>query len=153
MSLDIASPAPTFVLPDQHGTEFSLADLRGKKALLLVFYPFAFSGVCTGELTGFRDHLEKFETQHTTLATVSCDPMFSLRAYADADALFFPLLSDFWPHGVVSRAYGVFDEAKGCSTRSSYVIDAEGIVRWAVHSPMGVARDLDEQARALAAAV
>lgn len=153
MSLDIASPAPTFVLPDQHGTDFSLADLRGKKALLLVFYPFAFSGVCTGELTGFRDHLEKFETQHTTLATVSCDPMFSLRAYADADALFFPLLSDFWPHGEVSRTYDVFDEAKGCSTRSSYVIDAEGMVRWAVHSPMGVARDLHEQARALTAAV
>ncbi len=153
MSLEIGSRAPDLILPDQHGAEFSLASLRGHKAVLLVFYPFAFSGVCNGELTGFRDHLEKFETEHTTIAAISCDPMFSLRAYADRDALFFPLLSDFWPHGEVSRTFGVFDEQMGCSTRSSYVIDAEGVVRWALHSPMGVARDLDEQANQLAQVV
>ncbi|HNJ79180.1 MAG TPA: peroxiredoxin [Marmoricola sp.] len=153
MNLEIGSQAPDLILPDQHGAEFSLAALRGQKAVLLVFYPFAFSGVCNGELTGFRDHLEKFETERTTIAAISCDPMFALRAYADRDALFFPLLSDFWPHGEVSRAFGVFDDQLGCSTRSSYVIDAGGVVRWAIHSPMGVARDLDEQARQLAQVV
>ena len=153
MTLEVGSAAPDIALPDQFGARFSLSSLRGDKALLLVFYPFAFSGVCNGELTGFRDQLELFETEQTTIAAVSCDPMFSLRAYTDRDGLFFPLLSDFWPHGETSRSYGVFDEELGCSTRSSYVIDATGVVRWAVHSPMGVARDLEEQARELAKVV
>jgi peroxiredoxin len=153
VTLEVGSNAPDLILPDQHGAEFSLAALQGQKAVLLVFYPFAFSGVCNGELTGFRDHLEKFETERSTIAAISCDPMFSLRAYADRDALFFPLLSDFWPHGRASHDFGVFDESHGCSTRSSYVINAEGVVTWAVHSEMGVARDLEEQARQLAAAV
>lgn len=153
MTLEVGSLAPELNLPDQHGVDFSLSALRGQKSLLLVFYPFAFSGVCNGELTSFRDHLQMFETDQTTIAAVSCDPMFSLRAYDDRDALFFPLLSDFWPHGSVSRNYGVFDEALGCSTRSSYVINAEGVVTWVVHSQMGIARDLEEQAKELARAV
>ena len=66
------------------------------------------------------------------------------------DGLTFPLLSDFWPHGAAARAYGVFDEERGCSDRSTFVVDREGVLRWAVHSAMREARDLDEQARVLA---
>ena len=80
-----------------------------------MFYPFAFSGVCTGELTGLRDRLGDFETDHTTLVAVSCDPMYAQRAVADRDGLFFPLLSDFWPHGATTKAYGVFDDISGRS--------------------------------------
>ena len=75
--------------------------------------------------------------------------MFTLRAFGDADDLKFPLLSDFWPHGEVSRAFGVFDEEKGCSTRSTFIVDKDGVLRWSVHNPMGEARDLEEYIRVL----
>ena len=150
-SLQVGDPAPALVLPDQHRGRFDLTGHRGTKAVLLVFFPFAFSGVCTGELNGFRDRLGDFETDTTTLAAVSCDPVYSLRAFADRDGLFFPLLSDYWPHGVGSTAYGVFDTDNGAATRSSVLVDREGLVRWSVHSEMGTPRDLDEHAAAVAA--
>lgn len=149
MGLPIGADAPDFTLLDQHGSPFRLSDLRGKKSVLLVFYPFAFSGVCTGELTGFRDNLGDFETETTTLAAISCDPIYSIRVLADRDALFFPLLSDFWPHGEVAQAYDVFDAAKGSPTRSSFVVSREGIITFALHNEPGDARELTIQAAAL----
>lgn len=153
MTCRIGDEAPDFTLADQHGQDVTLSALRGRKAALLVFYPFAFSGVCTGELSGIRDRLGDFETDRTTVLTLSCDPMFALRAMADRDGLFFPLLSDFWPHGEVARAYGVLDERTGGPTRSSFAVDLDGRVRWAVHSPAGLGRDLDEHAAQLAGLV
>lgn len=150
--LDVGAAAPDFTLRDQHGQPFTLSAHRGAKAVLLVFYPFAFSGVCTGELTGFRDRLGDFETDTTTLAAISCDPLYSVRAFADRDALFFPLLSDYWPHGEVTAAYGVLDPANGGPRRSSYVVDPAGIVRFALHHEPFEPRDLDVQADALRAA-
>ena len=114
-----------------------------------MFYPYAFSGVCTGELTGFRDRLGDFETDDTTLLGISCDPMYTQRAFADRDGIFFPLLADFWPHGAVASAYGVLDESEGCATRASFVIDKDGVVQWVLHSKRGEARDLDLQATRL----
>jgi peroxiredoxin len=149
LPLQIGDRAPDFTLQDQHGQEISLSTYAGTKAVLLVFYPYAFTGVCTGELTGFRDHLGEFETDDTTLLGVSCDPVYTQRAFADRDGIFFPLLSDFWPHGAVASAYGVLDESEGCATRSSFVIGKDGIVRWALHSERGEARDLDLQATRL----
>lgn len=149
--LQPGDPAPDFTLRDQHGAEVSLSSLRGR-AVLVVFYPFAFSGVCTGELIGLRDRLGDFETDRSTVVAISCDSIYTQRAVADRDALFFPLLADFWPHGEVAAAFGVFDEKQGCPRRSSFVVDAEGVVRWSTHSPMGTARDLDEHAAALAEA-
>ena len=151
MPLQTGDRAPDFTLQDQHGQEISLSSYAGKKAVLLVFYPYAFTGVCTGELTGFRDRLGDFETEDTTLLALSCDPIYTQRAFADRDAIFFPLLSDFWPHGAVASAYGVLDENEGCALRSSFVIDKDGIVRWALHSARGEARDLDLQATMLTA--
>jgi len=147
----VGERAPDFTLRDQHGADFRLSDHAGSKAVLLVFYPFAFSGVCTGELTGFRDRLGDFETEDTTLAAVSCDPLYSQRAFADRDGIFFPLLADYWPHGAVASAYGVFDEEQGCPTRSSFVIGKDGLIAWSMHNEPGEARDLDIQAAHLAA--
>ena len=147
--LQIGDRAPDFTLHDQHGQEFWLSSYAGTKAVLLVFYPFAFTGVCTGELTGFRDRLGEFETTSTTLLAISCDPVYTQRAFADRDGIFFPLLSDFWPHGAVASAYGVFDEREGSATRSSFVVDKDGIVQWVLHSERGEARDLDLQATRL----
>jgi peroxiredoxin len=149
MTLAIGDPAPDFTLVDQHGQDVTLSCFAGRRDVLLVFYPFAFSGVCTGELTGLRDRLGDFETDDSTLVAISCDPVYAQRALADRDGIFFPLLSDFWPHGAVSSAYGAFDEVTGGSRRSSYVIGKDGRVHWSVHNPTGRARDLDEHAAAL----
>ena len=148
--LPIGAQAPDFTLRDQHGQQLTLSSFRGSRAVLVVFYPFAFSGVCTGELTGFRDRLGDFETDDSTLVAVSCDPVFAIRAFADRDALFFPLLSDFWPHGAVTSAWGVLDERTGGPRRSSYVVDRDGTIAWSMHNEPGDARDLDAQAQALA---
>jgi mycoredoxin-dependent peroxiredoxin len=142
--LAVGSPAPDFTLRDQFGQDVTLSSFRGSKAVALVFYPYAFSGVCTGEMAGIRDQLEAFLTFDTEVLAVSCDPVYALRAFADSDGLNFPLLSDFWPHGEVARAYAVFDEARGCPFRSSYILDKEGLVRWAVHNEGSQERDLGE---------
>lgn len=138
------TPAPDFVLTDQFGQETALSGYRGVKAVAVVFFPFAFSGVCTGEMSGIRDRLDEFITFDTEAVAVSCDPIYSLRSFADADGLNFSLLSDFWPHGSVAKAYDVFDERVGCAQRSSYIVDKEGIVRWSVHNAMPDGRDLGE---------
>jgi len=138
------SPAPDFALRDQFGQDVVLSSYVGRKAVLLVFYPWAFSNVCTGEMGGIRDRLAEFMTFDTEVLAISTDPTYSLRVFADADGLNFPLLSDFWPHGAVARAYGVFDPERGVARRSSFVVDRSGVVRWAVHNELPQGRDLDE---------
>ncbi|HYO38235.1 MAG TPA: peroxiredoxin [Nocardioidaceae bacterium] len=150
MSLGIGQPAPDFELRDQHGQSVRLSDFRGRRAVVVMFYPFAFSRVCTGELEAVRDALPAFESADVQLVAVSCDPMFALRSFAEQAGLTFPLLSDFWPHGEVARSFGVFDETRGCAGRSTFIVDKGGTVRWLVHNAMPDARDLEEQARALA---
>jgi mycoredoxin-dependent peroxiredoxin len=147
--LQVGGTAPEFSLRDQFGQDVALADYRGKKAVAIFFYPYAFSGVCTGEMSGIRDRLDEFLTFETEALAISCDPMFALRAFADADGLNFPLLSDFWPHGAVAQSYEVFDERSGAARRSSYVVDKEGRVRWSVHHANADGRDLDEHLRQL----
>jgi len=151
--LKTGDPAPDFTLRDQFGQDVTLSSFRGKKAVVLFFYPYAFSGVCTGELAGIRDRLAEFLTFDTELLAISCDPTYSLRTFADQDGLNFPLLSDFWPHGDVARAYDVFDERSGCAERSSYVVDKEGLLRWSVHNARPEGRDLDEHLAQLHAAL
>ena len=147
--LPLGGPAPDFSLRDQFGQDVSLSSYKGSKAVAILFFPFAFSGVCTGEMSGIRDRLDEFLTFDTEVVAISCDPVYALRAFADQDGLNFPLLSDFWPHGEVSRAYGVLDERKGAPLRSSYVVDKGGVLRWAVHHPSPDGRDLDEHLRQL----
>ncbi|MEV6110822.1 peroxiredoxin [Streptomyces sp. NPDC051940] len=147
--------APDFTLRTQHGETVRLADHRGPDGtpVLLVFFPFAFTSVCTAELQALRaaeEELKDADGRPARLLAVSCDPMQSLRAFADQEAFDFPLLSDFWPHGNVSRAYGVFDEDKGCAVRGSFVIDRHGVVRWTVVNGLPDARDKDEYVKALA---
>ncbi|WP_110240001.1 peroxiredoxin [Nocardioides gilvus] len=146
-------PAPDFTLRDQFGQDVTLSAFRGRKAVAILFYPYAFSGVCTGEMQGVREHLAEFMTFDTEVLAISCDPVYSLRAFADQDGLNFPLLSDFWPHGEVARAYDVFDEAKGAPRRSSYVIDRDGNISWSVHNAMPQSRDLSEHLVQLRAAL
>ena len=149
MALEIGQEAPDFELRDQNGRPVRLSSFRGSKSVVLMFYPFAFSGVCTGELCEVQDNLAAFQSAHAQLLAISCDPMFALRAFAEQDKLEFPLLSDFWPHGAVSQSYDVFNADRGCSARSSFIIDKDGVVRWSVHNAMPDARDLAEYTRVL----
>lgn len=152
-ALAVGDVAADFTLTDQHGQSVTLSEHAAGRAALVVFFPFAFSGICSGELTGLRDRLGDFETDRSTLLTLSCDPLYALRALADRDGLFFPMLSDFWPHGAVTSSYGVLDERTGAPTRSSFLLDADRVVRWSVSSPPGVGRDLAAHAAELAALV
>jgi len=147
--LELGGPAPDFTLRDQFGQDVTLSSYRGEKAVAIVFYPYAFSGVCTGEVAGLRDRLAELMTCGSEILAISCDPVYSLRAFADADGLNFPLLSDFWPHGAVTRAYGVFDSTRGAPRRSSYILDKAGTVRWSVHNANPDGRDLDEHLKEL----
>ena len=149
VSLEPGDPAPDFTLPDTHGTPTTLSDLRGAP-VLIVFVPFAFSGTCTNELCELRDNIEDFETAGVRLLVVSTDAVFTLKAWQAAEGYQFDLLSDFWPHGEVARDYGVLDESAGNALRGSFLIDADGIVRWCVVNPRGQARDLEEYRRAVA---
>jgi peroxiredoxin (alkyl hydroperoxide reductase subunit C) len=148
--LAVGETAPDFSLRDQHGQAVTLGDFAGRKHVVLVFYPFAFSGICTGELREVRDRLEDFEGDDIHVLAISCDPMYSLRAWADAEGHFFALLSDFWPHGAVARSYGVFSEADGAAGRGTFLIDREGVVRWSQLNRRGEARDFAGYRQALA---
>ena len=99
--------------------------------MLLVFYPFAFSGICTGELCQLRDELSTYTDAGVTVLAVSTDPVFSLKAFKAQEGFDFPLLSDFWPHGTVAQAYGVFNEKAGMALRGTFLIDAEGTIAFA----------------------
>ncbi|MFD8916138.1 peroxiredoxin [Streptomyces sp. NPDC059575] len=149
MAIQAGDKAPDFELKDNHGRTVKLSDFRGEKNVVLLFYPFAFTGVCTGELCELRDHLPQFEDRDTRLLAVSNDSIHTLRVFAEQEGLEYPLLSDFWPHGNVSRAYGVFDEDKGCAVRGTFVIDKEGVVRWTVVNGLPDARDLNDYVKAL----
>jgi peroxiredoxin len=149
MAIEAGTKAPDFELKNQHGETVRLSDFHGEKNVVLLFYPFAFTGVCTGELCALRDELPQFVNDDVQLLAVSNDSPFTLRVFGEKEGLDYPLLSDFWPHGEVSRAFGIFDEAKGCALRGTFIIDKEGVVRWTVVNAIPDARDLNEYIKAL----
>ncbi len=150
MAVEIGEQAPDFELADQHGSPVHLADFRGSKNVVLIFYPLAFSPVCSNELCAMRDSFPEVTRDDVELLTVSVDSMFTHRAWADAEHFNFGLLSDFWPHGDVARSYGVFDDGRGLATRGTFIIDKAGVVRWKVVNPIPQARDISEYQKALA---
>lgn len=141
--------APDFELRDSTGQPVRLSDYRGKKAVVLMFYPFAFTRTCTSELCSIRDRLEDFRNDDVETLAVSVDSPPVLRAFGAAEGLEFPLLADFWPHGEVASAYGVFNDAIGVAERGTFVIDREGTVVYSVHNQIGEARDDEAYADAL----
>ena len=142
MVLQVGDVAPDFTLTDQHGRPTSLSAQVGP--VLLVFFPAAFTPVCHDEWRALRDL-----SGRACVWGVSCDSMFVLRALGDAEGLDFPLLSDFWPHGEVARAYGALDEARGTARRLSFLVDRQGRIAARWESAPERARDVDDYARAL----
>ena len=149
MAVEIGDVAPDFELRDQHGTPVRLSDYRGRN-VVVVFYPLAFSGVCSGELCAMRDSFPEAQRDDVEVLTISVDSMYAHRAWADAEGYEFGMLSDFWPHGAVARSYGVFDEEHGLSVRGTFIIDKNGVVRWKVVNAIPQAREIADYQKALA---
>jgi peroxiredoxin len=151
MALAIGSAAPDFVLVNQHGEKVSLSSFKGKKNVVVLFYPFAFSGICTGELCALRDDLSSFQNENVELIAISCDPMYANKVFAEQEGYKFQVLSDFWPHGAVAKAYGVFEESRGCATRGTFTVGKDGNLKWQVVNTLGEARNVVAYKEALAA--
>ncbi|MEN9693114.1 MAG: hypothetical protein RLZZ330_758 [Actinomycetota bacterium] len=149
MTLSVGQVAPDFKLKNSDGEEVSLVDFRGKK-VVVVFFPFAFTGICTAELCAIRDNADNFKDDDTVILSVSCDSAPTLKNFKEQENFNHILLSDFWPHGEVSKAYGVFLEERGMATRGTFVIDREGVIQWLVINEPGAARSTADYRDALA---
>jgi mycoredoxin-dependent peroxiredoxin len=151
MAPEVGTEAPDFTVKDQNNQAVTLSSFRGERAVLLVFYPFAFSGICTSELGAVRDDLADFQNDDVQILGISTDHPYALKAWSEAQGFDFPLLSDFWPHGEVAKAYGVFLEKRGMAVRGTFLVDKAGIVRFADVNAPGEARDQSSWRKAVAA--
>jgi peroxiredoxin len=149
MALEVDTRAPDFELANQFGEHIRLSEFAGKKPVVLVFYPLAFSSTCTTELCTIRDNLSLFKAHGVELLGISVDSKATQRAFAEHEGYDFTLLADFWPHGAVAKEYGVFLEEKGFATRATFVIDVKGIIRAAFKTAPGEARSLEDYRSAL----
>jgi alkyl hydroperoxide reductase subunit AhpC len=153
-ALKVGDTAPDFELPAITGKErrkFKLSDFRGKKNVLLAFYPLDWSPTCTTEMSGFKTDLSKFSGIGAEVVGVSVDSLYSHIAWQEkAIGGDYTLASDFWPHGEVARSYGVFDDTMGVAIRGTFIIDKEGVVRWKVVNPIPQAREIADYQKALA---
>ena len=151
MPVGVGDQAPDFELTDQHGQLVRLSSFRERGPVLLVFYPFAFTGVCGGELHALEAAQAELTSRGVTLLAISVDSMYSQRVFAEREGFTFRMLADFWPHGAIALAYGVLHEEAGVARRGSFLVDAAGTVRWAVLNEIPDARDIDEVTKAVAA--
>ena len=151
MALAPGTAAPDFELPDQNGEKVKLSDFHGKQAVALVFYPFTFTGICEGELCQLRDDHSQFTDAGVQVLALSCDSKNSQKVWAEQQGYNFPVLSDFWPHGEVAQAYGVFNDALGCAIRATFLIGQDGTIVDAFETDsLGTAREADRYTEALA---
>ena len=151
MAPEVGTEAPDFTVKDQNNQAVTLSSFRGERAVLLVFYPFAFSGICTSELGAVRDDLTDFQNDDVQILAISTDHPYALKAWSESQGFDFPLLSDFWPHGEVAKAYGVFFEKRGMAVRGTFLVDKAGIVRFAEVNAPGESRDQSGWRKAVAA--
>jgi len=150
LTVEIGDEAPDFALPDQHRETVRLSDLRERKNVVVVFYPLAFTPTCQGELCAIRDRIEDFSSEDVQTLAISCDNGPAHARWAAEQGYDFPLLADFWPHGEVAQAYGVFDETSGLALRGTFIVDKAGKVVYKVVNPIPDARDVEEYRTVLA---
>jgi peroxiredoxin len=150
VTIEIGDEAPDFALPDQNRQTVRLSDFRGRKNVVIVFYPLAFTPVCEGELCAIRDTFEDFSGEDVQTLAISCDNGPTHARWAAEQGYDFPLLADFWPHGEVARAYGVLDEQSGLALRGTFIVDKHGRVAYTVVNAIPDARDAEEYRKVLA---
>lgn len=139
--LPVGTTAPDFTLRDQNQQRVTLSSYRGDKNVLLVFFPLAFTGICQGELDLLRDRLPEFENDESVVLAISVGPPPTHKVWSRESGFTFPVLSDFWPHGEVAQAYGVFNDQAGYPNRGTFAVDRSGIIRFAEMKEPGEARD------------
>ncbi|MEO9139978.1 MAG: peroxiredoxin [Jatrophihabitans sp.] len=149
--IEVGAEAPDFTLKDQNNEDVKLSSFRGDKAVLIIFYPLAFTGICTGELTRVRDAIDTFQNDDVQVVTISVDSAYSHKIFSEREGYEFPLLSDFWPHGDVAQKYGVFFTEAGIANRGTFLVDKQGIVRFAEMNGPGEGRDPETWQAAIAA--
>jgi mycoredoxin-dependent peroxiredoxin len=140
--LAVGAVAPDFTLKDQNNQPVVLSSFSGRSAVLLVFYPLAFTGTCRGELAAIQASLGSFQNDEVRVLTISVDSVFSHKVWLTQEGWDFPMLADFWPHGAVASAYGVFNPAAGAADRGTFLIDRTGVIRFAEHVGPGESRDV-----------
>lgn len=149
MTLAPGDAAPDFTLFDTNRNQVSLGDLAGQPTLVM-FFPFAFSGTCTGEICELRDNRERVAEAEANVVAITCDALPANKAWAESNEFDYPVLSDFWPHGAAARAFGAFNEKVGCANRVSFLIDEDGIIQDVFASAaLGEARDFEAQMAAI----
>jgi mycoredoxin-dependent peroxiredoxin len=150
MAPAIGTPAPEFSLKDQDQKDVKLSDYRGKKRVVLIFYPLDWSPVCTKEHVCLVNDMRRFEQLDAQVLGLSVDSVWSHKAYADKMGIHYPLLADFHPRGGVAAKYGVYLDDKGISGRAIFVIDKNGNLAWQKNYEIPVVPDIEEVSKALA---
>lgn len=153
--LSVGHQAPDFTLKDQNSQPVTLSSFRAadraQKDVLLVFFPLAFTSICARELDDIRDRLADFVNDDLATVAISVGPSPTHKVWATQRGFTFPVLADFWPHGAVSQAYGVFNNDTGFANRGTFAVDRSGVIRFAECRQPGEARDQSVWSHALGA--
>ena len=150
MPIAVGQPAPDFVLKDQNQQEVKLSDFKGKKNVVMVFYPLDWSPVCTNEHACFVNDMKKFEQLDAQVLGLSVDSVWSHKAWAEKLGIRYPLLADFHPRGAVASKFGVYLEERGITGRAIAIINKEGKIAWFRQYDIPTVPDLKEVEEALA---
>jgi mycoredoxin-dependent peroxiredoxin len=148
--IEVGERAPDFTLRDQNNEEFTLSSSRGVRSVLVIFYPLAFTGICTDELGAVRDDTSTYQNGEVQAVSISVDSAYVQKIFSQREGYEFPMLSDFWPHGGVAKSYGVFNEDNGFANRGTFLVDKDGIVRFAEMNGPGEGRNADNWRDAIA---
>lgn len=148
--VDVGDLAPDFTLTDQDRQPVTLSGFRGRKNVVVVFYPLSFTGTCQAELCSIRDAIADFSGEDVQTLAISVDSSAVHKRWADEQGYTFPLLADFWPHGAVASAYGVFNADIGLALRGTFILDKQGVVVYKVLNGIPDARDEDAYRTVLA---
>jgi mycoredoxin-dependent peroxiredoxin len=149
MAISVGSPAPDFVLKDQSQKEVKLSDFKGKKNVVIVFYPLDWSPVCTNEHACLVNDMKRFEQLDAQVLGLSVDSAWSHKAFAEKMGIHYPLLADFQPRGAVAEKFGVYLPDKGITGRAIAIVDRNGKVAWFKQYDIPTVPDIPEVAQAL----
>ena len=136
--------APDFTLPSTIGDKVTLSHYRGKKNVLLLFYPLDFSPTCSKETKQCGEMLPADDARDIEVLGISVDSLWVHKAFAPQNGITYPLLADFHPKGEVSRKYGVYLDDKGFSARTAFIVGKDGKIKDVVTSDIPVARDIGQ---------
>jgi peroxiredoxin len=150
MALSVGTVAPDFSLKDQNQKDVKLSDYRGKKNVVMVFYPLDWSPICTNEHVCLVNDMKQFDKLDAQVLGLSVDSVWSHKAFAEKTGIQYPLLADFQPRGAVAEKFGVYLADKGITGRAIAIIDRKGNVAWFKNYDIPVVPDIKEVSDALA---